>query len=206
MRLNSDINSVAANVHEWVKNLEPGTIFFLQDIAVTGSYPAIKQIVSKLVKEKEIKRLATGIYLYPKKDKLLGELMPSMEEIAKAIAKRDKIQLQPTGALALNKLGLSTQVPMKHVYYTNGTSRQIKIGKGSIVFKQRSPKRVAQKSTIAALVIAAMEELGPKEINDQIKIKIKNAMNKESKIVLEEDVLTAPIWIRNILKEILLQL
>lgn len=203
MRLNSDIDSVAANVHAWIKAQKPGTIFFLQDVPVKGSYAAIRQIVLTLVKEKEIKRLAQGIYVYPKKDHLLGELMPTMDDIAKAIARRDKIQLQPTGALALNRLGLSTQVPLKHVYYTEGTPRTINVGRGAIVFKKRSSRRVAQKSTIGSLVIAAMEELGPAGITEEIKGRLKALMSKESKVILIEDSLTAPIWIRDIIKTIL---
>ncbi len=203
MRLNTNIASTAAAVHEWIECTSPGTIFFLQDISVDGSEAAIRKIVSKLVKEKVIIRIAKGIYIYPKKDPLLGTLKPSLEEVANAIARRDKIRLQPTSALALNKLGLSTQVPMKQLYYTDGTQRVIAIGKGTITFKQRSPKKVAQKSYLVALVIAALEELGVDGLTVEIKEKLKNTLAQEDKKVILEDALTAPAWVRKIINELM---
>ena len=203
MRLNTDITSTAAAVHEWVKNIPPGTIFFLQDIQVEGSDAAIRKIAAQLVKEKVIMRIAKGIYVYPKKDPLLGTLKPSLEDVANAIARRDNIRLQPTSALALNKLGLSTQIPMKQVYYTDGTQRIIAIGKGTIMFKQRSPRRVAQKSYLVALVIAAIEELRMDGLTVEIKEKLKDTLAQEEKKAIQEDVLTAPAWVRTIIKELI---
>ena len=203
MRLNTDITSTAAAVHEWVSSIPPGTIFFLQDITVRGSDGAMRKAIGQLVKEKVITRIAKGIYVYPKKDPLLGILKPSLEEVAAAIARRDNIRLQPTSALALNKLGLSTQIPMKQVYYTDGTQRVIAIGKGTITFKQRSPRKVAQKSYLVALVIAALEELGAGGVTDEIKKKLKNTLAVEDKNTILEDALTAPAWIRNIIKELI---
>jgi hypothetical protein len=203
MRLNTDIFSTAAAVDLWVKNLPRGTIFFMQDIKVEGSDAAIRKIASQLVKEKVILRLAKGIYIYPKEDSLLGTLKPSLEEVANAIARRDNIRLQPTSALALNKLGISTQIPMKQVYYTDGTQRSITIGKGTIIFKQRSPRRVAQKSYIVALIIAAIEELGIDGLTIEIKQKLKETLAKEEMKIIQEDSLTAPVWVRTIIKELI---
>jgi hypothetical protein len=203
MRLNTDIFSTAAAVDLWVKNLPRGTIFFLQDIKVEGSDAAIRKIASQLVKEKVILRLAKGIYIYPREDSLLGTLKPSLEEVANAIARRDNIRLQPTSALALNKLGISTQIPMKQVYYTDGTQRSITIGKGTIIFKQRSPRRVAQKSYIVALIIAAIEELGIDGLTIEIKQKLKETLAKEEMKIIQEDSLTAPVWVRTIIKELI---
>lgn len=203
MRLNTDIFSTAAAVDLWVKNLPRGTIFFLQDIKVEGSDAAIRKIASQLVKEKVILRLAKGIYIYPREDSLLGTLKPSLEEVANAIARRDNIRLQPTSALAFNKLGISTQIPMKQVYYTDGTQRSITIGKGTIVFKQRSPRRVAQKSYIVALIIAAIEELGIDGLTIEIKQKLKETLAKEEMKIIQEDSLTAPVWVRTIIKELI---
>jgi hypothetical protein len=67
---------------------------------------------------------------------------------AKAIAKRDKARIQPTGLYALNKLGLSTQVPMKVVFYTDGMPRRVPIGKQAIVFMKTAPKKISFKGEI----------------------------------------------------------
>jgi hypothetical protein len=204
MRLNSDIKSITADIHHWVRKQPMGKIFFAKDIPVEGSEAAIRKAISKLVKEQEIIRLSNGIYLFPKRDPLLGILKPSLEEIALAIADRDNAQIQPSGGLALNKLGLSTQVPMKQVYYTNGSARNVTIGKGIITFIKKSPKRVAQKNYISALVIAALEELGADQIDFEVKKKLRDLiLNEETQKAIREDISTAPAWIRNIIKDLL---
>ncbi|MCD8500524.1 MAG: type IV toxin-antitoxin system AbiEi family antitoxin domain-containing protein, partial [Bacillaceae bacterium] len=103
-----------------------------------GTSIAVRHALSRLCKSGLILRLAEGIYLYPKIDKELGlgVLYPSIDTIAKAIAKKDKARIVPTGVYALNRLGLSTQVPANAVYLTDGSPRRIKVGKGKgILFK-----------------------------------------------------------------------
>ena len=86
-------------------------------------------------------RLAHGIYLFPKIDEKLGLCMlyPSVEEIAKAIAERDKARIVPTGVYALNALGLPTQIPVNAVFLTDGAPRKIKIYNQRILFKHVVP-------------------------------------------------------------------
>ncbi|MFY9463712.1 MAG: DUF6088 family protein [Sediminibacterium sp.] len=92
-----------------------GQLFFPEDFIHLGSPEAIHMALSRLAKEKELTRLAKGIYLRPKVHPSHGSVTPSIEKIAAAIAKKDKIIIRPTGSYALNKLGRSTQVPMKVV-------------------------------------------------------------------------------------------
>ena len=80
-------------------------------------------------------RISQGIYLYPMRNRF-GILKPSIDDIAVAIAQKDKARIIPSGLTALNKLGLSTQVTMNAVYLTDATAREIKIGNRTIVLKQ----------------------------------------------------------------------
>lgn len=86
-------------------------------------------------------RLAHGIYLKPKHDTILGAIFPNIEEITKEIAKRDKARIATTGTIALYLLGLSIQIPLKAVYLTDGSQREIKIGNRYTKFKRTVPKR-----------------------------------------------------------------
>ncbi len=88
----------------------------------------------------EIHRVAQGIYARLAEDSILGPLKPSTEEIAEAISRRDKARIIPTGSLALNALGLSTQIPINVVYYTDGSARKIEIGNRTVKFKKTAPK------------------------------------------------------------------
>lgn len=88
--------------------------------------------MQRLTENKAIVRIAQGIYTIPEIDPVIGQVMPGIDAVTKAIAKRDKATIVPTGVYALNKLGLSTQVPLNVVYLTNGAARKVIVGKQSI--------------------------------------------------------------------------
>ena len=117
--------------HTYISDLlsrkKEGELLFPTDFRGQGTEAAIHQALSRLVREGKLKRIAHGIYYIPKIDPLLGELQPSAEEIAERIAKKEKVRIRPAGAYALNKLGLSTQVPTKLIYITDGVPRQLRI-------------------------------------------------------------------------------
>jgi len=146
-----------------------------------------------------IKSVTRGIYILPKISELIGEVMPTAEEVAQGIAKRDKIRIVPTGAYALNALGLSTQVPLNLVFLTDGAARTIKVGKRNIKFKRTTPKNLLAKGKISAMVIQALREIGkdkatPNEIN-----KIVALLKQEDIKHLEHDISLAPAWIKEIM-------
>lgn len=146
-------------------------------------------------------RLAHGIYLHPKTDKELGILFPSTEEIAKAIARRDKSRIVPTGVQALNKLGLSTQIPMKVVFLTDGAARSIKVGKRTITFKKTSPKNLLPKGEISSLAIQALKTIGQNKVDDDTFKKLQTILKKELKENILHDAKLAPAWINKILMQ-----
>ena len=148
---------IEAKVASKLEKLPKGSVLFVDDFLDYGSSESIKKALLRLKEKGLLVRLAHGIYLYPKTDKELGILFPSTEEIAKAIARRDKSRIVPTGVQALNKLGLSTQVPMKVVYLTDGATRSIKVGKRTITFKNTSPKNLLAQGEISSLVIQALK-------------------------------------------------
>jgi hypothetical protein len=130
-------------------------------------------------------------------------LVPSAEEVAEAIAKRDKIRTVPTGSYALNALGLSTQVPMNIVLLTDGSPREIKIGKRKIKFKKTTPKNLMAKGIISRLVIQALKEIGNGKVNEAEEKKILDLLTKENERDLHHDIALSPVWIQKIMKKAL---
>jgi hypothetical protein len=186
-----------------IRQFEPGTIFFPEQFDSAGSSESVRQSLSRICKEGTIIRLSKGVYLFPYIDKDLGILYPSVERVAMAIAKRDKSRIQPTGIYALNKLGLSTQVPMKIVFLTDGISRKINIGKQTITFKQTAPKNFAFQGEITPMVVAAFKEIGKDKVMEEEIQMIKKALSLESKETLLTDAYIAPRWITDILLELI---
>ena len=134
---------------------------------------------------------------------MIGPLTPSAEEVAEAIAKRDKIRTVPTGSYALNALGLSTQVPMNIVLLTDGSPREIKIGKRTIKFKKTTPKNLMAKGKISRLVIQALKEIGNGKVTTAEEQKIVDLLRKEDEKDLKHDIALAPVWIQKTMEKAL---
>jgi hypothetical protein len=180
-----------------------GKVLFPSDFAELGSEDAIHQALSRLTKKGILLRLGKGVYLYPRVDPELGILVPSVEEIAAAIAKRDKVKIMPSGVYALHKLGLTTQVPTKAVYLTDGTPREIRVGKRTIAFKKTTPQKLKVKGVMNQLVIQALSELGEKAVNGEVLKKIYSALDKEDPTLIRKDSFLTAVWISKIMNEYL---
>lgn len=193
-------DTIEIHVLNKIKSKKRGTIFFVENLLFAGNAKAVNKALERLVDKGEIKRVATGMYTRPQKSKLLGYITPSVEEIAAAISKRDKARIVPTGSYALNALGLSTQVPLKAVYLTDGAARTVKVGKRTIQFKKTTPKNLIAKGSISKLVIQALKAIGKDKVNSDEERRIIELLRKEKSGHLEHDILLAPEWIRKIMR------
>jgi hypothetical protein len=185
-----------------IKKSRRGTLFFIDSFLQLGNTTAIAKGLERLTILGEIQRVATGIYVRPKKDKIIGFISPSIEDIAKAIARRDNARIMPTGSYALYKLGLSPQVPMNIVYYTDASARKITVGKQIITFKRAVAKKLAFIGNISSLVIQAIIALKLNNIDDSILTQLKSILQKEENYHLQHDIKLAPAWVKKILKKI----
>lgn len=186
-----------------IKKARRGSLFFAEDFLSYGSAKSVSKALERLVVSGDISRVARGIYARLDVDPIIGELKPSTEAIAEAIRKRDKARIMPTGALALNALGLSTQVPMNVVYLTDGAARKIILGKRKILFKKATPKNLSAIGKISGLVIQALKEIGKDHVTEgEIQI-ILNHLRKEEPNRLMHDIRLAPEWIRIIMRKAL---
>jgi len=198
--------SIEIQILDRIKKAGRGVLFFTDSFMAYGNAKAVSKALQRLVKAGEIDRVAVGIYVRPVIDTVIGKVSTSVEAIAKAIARRDRARIVPTGAYALNRLGLSTQVPLKVVFLTDGAARKIKIGNTSITFKKTAPKNVAAVGEISQLAIQALRSIGKEKVSaDEIK-KIQQVLGKEKKSKLEHDIRLAPAWIREIMKPVLINL
>ena len=190
-------------IHLQIKNAPKGSLFFTEDFLQYGNAKAVSKALERMATGKSIARVARGIYSRPETDPLLGTVKPGTEAIADAISRRDRARLMPTGAAALNALGLSTQVPMNVVYLTDGSARRISTGRRKIIFRKTTPKNLAAIGKISGLAIQAMKALGKDRITDRESNLIIKQLAKEDPRRLEHDIRLAPEWIRVILRKAL---
>ena len=197
------MTSIESKILTQIESLPKGAILFPADFSELGSSEAIRLSLFRIEKEGVITRVAQGIYARTKESKLIGRVLPSPEEVAEAIANRDRIRTVPTGSYALNALGLSTQMPMKIVLLTDGSPREIKVGKRTIKFKKTTPKSLMAKGKISRLAIQALKEIGNGKVTEKEENKIIELLKKEDVKDLKHDIALAPVWTQKIMKKAL---
>lgn len=186
------IDSLNRQIEAKVKRSKPGQIFIPSDFKDLGTSTAIRKALSRMVEQKVLIRMGQGVYATAVYDKVFGQILPSLEEIAASLAKKEYVKIMPTGQYALNKIGLSTQVPMKMVFLTNGTKKHINIGNGSIVFQPTTSKKLAMIGSISSLLFLGLEELDLNQLSESEKEKIINLLQKEDAKKLKHDLKLAP--------------
>lgn len=187
-----------------IENMHEGQILFISDFSdLNGNEKVVSRALSAEEKKGNIVRLAKGMYLRPKSTRF-GIVYPSVDEMVKAIAHRDKSKVQPCGMTALNMLGLSTQVPTKYTYLTSGSSRKLKLGDRIIELKRSVPKNFVFKTTLGALLRQALKSLGEKNISKQEIVQIRKLIDNEKRMEhFKLDVLLMPIWMRKLITNII---
>jgi len=166
------------------------------------SRQAVDLALHRLAKKGTLRRLARGLYDYPRIDPELGLLSPSIDAIVKALKGRDKILVQPSGGYAANLLGLSDQVPMKIVFLTDGPARRVQIGKQTIMLKHTTPRAMATAGRISGLVIQALRHLGQRHVDDAVVANLQKRLTANDKRQLLKDLRYAPAWIAAILRRV----
>ena len=179
-----------------------GAVFVPADLLEIGSREAVDVALHRLVQQGTIRRLARGIYDFPKEHPVLGPLEPSAEEIARALAGRDRTRLQPAGAYAANALGLSEQVPAKIVFLTDGPARTVKIGPTTIQLRRTTPKNMEAAGRLSGLLIQALRELGQDHVNPARLSHLKRTIPANKRRELLKDIRLAPAWMHPIFREL----
>ncbi len=192
-------DSVESRIRARVRKAGRGSVFVPGDFVALGNRQSVDFALHRLVKSGVLRRLARGIYDYPKSHPQLGLLSPSVEAIANALAGRDKLRLQPSAAYAANLLHLTEQVPAKAVFLTDGPSRRIKIGAREIVLKRTTPKAMAASGRMSGLVIQALKHLGRQHVTMERIAPLRTLLKEKDRKQLKEDIDVAPAWMRSFL-------
>ena len=186
-----------------IRRAKPGSVFLPSDFKEKGSSTAIRKSLSRLVVSGILERMGQGIYAVPKFDKVFGKVLPSIEELAQVLSRKEHVKIKPSGQYALNKVGLSTQVPMKLVFLTSGHSKRIQIGKSTIIFKSTTAKKLSMKGDITSLLFLALEELDLQKLSVGQRDRIIQLLKQESAEVLEYNLQLTPTKVSDFIVKIL---
>lgn len=195
--------SVGAGIRAELSRSEVGKVFSPVDFLHFGSRAAVDKVLSRLTVAGELRRVARGLYDVPRTHAILGPLLPSAEDIAKAIAEKGCLRLQPSGAYAAYLLGLTEQVPISLSFLTDGVSRTVHFGNQSIFLKHTTPRNMATAGRISGLVIQALRYLNQSHVDERTISTLSARLTEQEKAVLLTDALLAPMWIGRIIRTML---
>jgi len=180
-----------------------GWVFSARDFLDFGSRSAVDQTLSRLASEGTIRRIAYGIYDYPRMNKRLGVLAPNPDDIAAALAaKTPGSRIQISGSRAANLLGLTEQVPAQLIYLTDGPSRQIRLGSQIIQLKRTAASKFPGAGTPAGLALQAIRALGPSVDKNFVVRQLSRALSPSDKDMLSRFSKYAPSWSHEIIKQL----
>lgn len=194
--------TIDARVVASIRGRGRGSVFVPTEFLDIGSREAVDVVLHRLAKKGTIRRLARGVYDFPKEHPVLGPLMPSAEAVARALAGRDRTRLHPTGAYAANMLGLTEQVPAKLVFLTDGPRKTVKIGPMTIQLRRTTPKNMETAERLSGLLIQALRELGQEQITPERREHLKRSIPPEKRRELLKDLRLAPTWMQPIFREL----
>lgn len=179
-----------------------GAVFTPSDFLDLGSRASVDQTLSRLTDQGVIRRLARGIYDYPKTSPRLGRLSPDPDAVAAAIARKDGRVLQVSPARAANMLGLTTQVPAKAVYLTDGPSRTKQIGAQTIIMRNAAARNLVGAGKPTGAVFQALRYLGKDGVDASVVARLSRTIDADTRRALVKDALQAPGWMRPVVQQI----
>lgn len=186
-----------------LRRSKPGTVYTPKDFLDLGGRSSIGWVLHELVRRGKIRRVARGLYDYPRTSESLGiTISPDVDRAAKAHARKQQWDVVPHPAVAANLLGLSQQVPAQIVYLSSGPSKTIRIGNRDVVFKNARPKAFGANSEIGALVIQALRYLGKDRVDAEARRRLGRAMSLRDLGKVLRDTQYAAAWIHAVVQQI----
>lgn len=194
--------SVYEKLRRQVEKRGRGAVFVTREFLELGSRAAVDEALSRLAKEGVVRRFGRGLYDYPRLHPALGPIPADPDQVAAALARKMGGRLQSAGARAANALGLSTQVPARPVYLTDGRRRTVQVGGQTIELRHAEPRSLAGAGHVEGAVIQALRHLGPEQIDADTVERLRQALTSRQKAALLREALSAPGWLVPTLREI----
>ncbi|MEX2516257.1 MAG: DUF6088 family protein [Gammaproteobacteria bacterium] len=151
-----------------------GWAFSSSDLLSRFSRQQADSLLSELVKQGKIRRVARGMYDYPAYSELLKkELSPDIDQVANAYARKFNWRIAVSGETALYMLGLSTQVPASYVYLSDGSGRRYEVMGQTLVFRKAKLKDIGFKHRDSTLLVQALKALGKEHVTPEVIARIR---------------------------------
>ena len=195
--------SMKNRVLERIDRFAPGHAFVAKDFLDIATRGTVDMALASLVREGKVRRIRRGLYDIAKSNPALGGVLsPDIDQTARALARRHRWTIVPEGAWAANLLGLSTQVPAKIVYLSDGPNKKIQIGRRTLSFKHARPHVLGEQEGTSALVVQALRNIGQKHLDARLVLRLQTLLSDAEKRGLIKATRFGIEWIYAIAKKI----
>lgn len=180
-----------------------GWSFSSRDLMQKFTRQQADNLLSDLSAQGKIRRIAHGMYDYPKYSDFLGkELSPDIDQVARAYARKFNWRIEISGDSALNYFGLSTQIPGTYIYLSDGASKSYDIMGTTLKFKKSQLKNIGFKYSESSLIVQALNALGKEHITDNVTKKIREQIDPKKYEKILKDTQSSTVWIYESIKVI----
>ena len=163
----------------------------------------IHQALSTLARAGTIRRVCHGVYDYPRFSVLLGQaLSPEVDQVAQALARKFNWRIQPSGDAALNLMGLSTQVPARWVYLSDGPGRKYALGTVTLAFRKAALKDAGFTYRESGLLVQALKALGRERIDAAVIAHLRAWLPEKKRGAVLRDTRATTGWIYQFIKQV----
>lgn len=196
-------SGIYTEIKKRIELAEPGMVFLTSDFTDIATTTTVRKCLGRQVEEKNIRRIIDGVYEKSVYSNLLKEYVPANpEKVAYAIARGFHWTIAPCGDVALNKLGLSTQVPVVWSYISDGPYRKFSWDNITLSFKHRANREISFMSETTTLVVEALKTLGKERIDESIILSLKNRLPQAEKKKMLEEATGVSEWIYAVIRKV----
>jgi len=172
-----------------------GEPFATATLLKLGPRATVDQALSRLVREGALTRVRRGVYMRPRRSRLVGNVPADPGAVIRVIAESTGETIAPAGATAAHQLGLTTQVVLSHVYRTSGRSRDVRIGRTMVKLRHASARQLALANTPAGTALAALRYLGPQAVTERTVMQVRGRIGERQFAQLRNATWAMPAWL-----------
>lgn len=197
------MKNLSESIFYFVAGHGRGWAFSSSDLAERFARQQIDNGLSDLAESNKIRRVARGLYDYPRYSDLLQKtLSPDIDQVANAYARKFNWRIEVSGESALNLLGLSTQIPAQYVYLSDGPSKSYDVMGTQLSFKKYTLKDIGFKHRESTLIVQALKAFGKDHLSAEIFAKIREQIAPKSHNKILRDTQGSTGWVYEAIKEI----
>lgn len=187
-----------------IVSFKTNKVFCINDLNHSSNYQNIKRQINRLVKKNYIQQVVRGVYYKPTISNALNGMtsLPSIDDVAKVLARKNGWRIVKSGAHLLNYMGLSLQTPYRYVYASTGPYKTYKINNRLLIFKHVRSGDLVNHDNNTATLIQMIKTIGKNNINKRQILSISKIYSKNDKQRIRKSNLSLPIWINQTIMDI----